>query len=99
MGSSAVVPRARCTDDGLFADWTLWHREKGTARKPHSEIDRETPWGYAWGVALAWLLQRDVIAIPKASSSDHVREKRAALDLTLTKRDFIELDEAFPPPP
>ena len=49
-------------------------------------------------VALAWLLQRDVVAIPKASSPDHVRENRGALDLKLTKRDFIELDEAFPPP-
>jgi diketogulonate reductase-like aldo/keto reductase len=49
-------------------------------------------------VALAWLLRRDVVAIPKASSPDHVRENRAALDLKLTKRDLMELDEAFPPP-
>jgi diketogulonate reductase-like aldo/keto reductase len=49
-------------------------------------------------VALAWLLQRDVVAIPKASTPDHVRENRAALDLKLTKRDLMELDEAFPPP-
>ena len=46
----------------------------------------------------AWLLQRDVFAIPKASSPDHVRENRAALDLKLTRKDFIDLDEAFPPP-
>jgi diketogulonate reductase-like aldo/keto reductase len=49
-------------------------------------------------VALAWLLQRDVIAIPKASNPEHVRENRAALDLILTKKDFEELDQAFPPP-
>ena len=49
-------------------------------------------------VALAWLLQRDVVAIPKASSPEHVRENRAALDLKLTKKDFLDLDEAFPPP-
>jgi diketogulonate reductase-like aldo/keto reductase len=49
-------------------------------------------------VALAWLLQHDFVAIPKASSPDHVRENRAALDLKLTKRDLIELDEAFHPP-
>jgi diketogulonate reductase-like aldo/keto reductase len=49
-------------------------------------------------VALAWLLQRDVIAIPKASSPDHVRENRGALELKLTKQDFIDLDEPFPPP-
>jgi len=49
-------------------------------------------------VALAWLLQRDVVAIPKASSPDHVRENRGALELKLTKQDFIDLDEPFPPP-
>lgn len=50
-------------------------------------------------VALAWLLQRDVVAIPKASTPEHVRENSAAANLKLTKRDFIDLDEAFPPPP
>ena len=49
-------------------------------------------------VALAWLLQGDVIAIPKASNLDHVRENRGALDLRLTGRDLGDLDEAFPPP-
>jgi diketogulonate reductase-like aldo/keto reductase len=49
-------------------------------------------------VALAWLLERDVIAIPKASSPDHVRENRAALEVRLTKQDCITLDETFPPP-
>jgi len=49
-------------------------------------------------VALAWLLQRDLIAIPKASNPEHVRENRAALDLTLTEEDLEELDQAFPPP-
>ena len=49
-------------------------------------------------VALAWLLQRDVIAIPKASNPEHVRENRAALDLILTEEDLEELDQAFPPP-
>jgi diketogulonate reductase-like aldo/keto reductase len=49
-------------------------------------------------VALAWLLQRDVIAVPKASNPEHVRENRAALDLILTKKDLEELDQAFPPP-
>jgi len=49
-------------------------------------------------VALAWLLQRDVVAIPKASSPDHVRENRGALELKLTKQDFIDLEEPFPSP-
>ena len=50
-------------------------------------------------VALAWLLARDgVITIPKASSEDHVRDNRAALDLHLAPEDLAELDRAFPPP-
>jgi len=49
-------------------------------------------------VALAWLLQHDVIAIPKASNLDHVRENRGALDLQLTADDLGELDEAFAAP-
>lgn len=50
-------------------------------------------------VALAWVLQREgVIAIPKATRLDHVRQNRAALDLRLTPEDRAELDAAFPPP-
>ena len=50
-------------------------------------------------VALAWLLRRDgVMVIPKAGSAEHVRQNRAALDLTLTEGDLADLDRAFPPP-
>ncbi|MGW7488867.1 aldo/keto reductase [Streptomyces sp. NPDC054786] len=50
-------------------------------------------------VALAWVLRLDdVIAIPKASSTAHVEDNRAALDLHLTEDDHRLLDEAFPPP-
>lgn len=50
-------------------------------------------------VALAWVLQRNgVIAIPKASSTAHVRENRGAADLVLTIQDLSELNRAFPPP-
>ena len=50
-------------------------------------------------IALAWLLhQEGVIAIPKASNQTHVRENRAALDLTLTDAELTELDRVFPPP-
>jgi diketogulonate reductase-like aldo/keto reductase len=50
-------------------------------------------------VGLAWLLRQDrVIAIPKASTPEHVRENRAALDITLTPEDLATLDHAFPPP-
>ena len=50
-------------------------------------------------VALAWLLQQpDIVVIPKATQTAHVRENRAALELTLTEEDLKELDQAFPPP-
>jgi len=50
-------------------------------------------------VALAWLLrQPDIVAIPKASQPEHIRENRAAHDLELSKRGLEELDQAFPPP-
>ena len=50
-------------------------------------------------VALAWVLRHDdVIAIPKAAKPEHVQDNHRALDLRLLKHDFLELDEAFPPP-
>lgn len=50
-------------------------------------------------IALAWVTaQKGVIAIPKASRQDHVRQNAAALDIALTPEDFADLDRAFPPP-
>lgn len=50
-------------------------------------------------LALAWTMRRDdVIAIPKASSVEHVRDNRAALDLELDAETLTALDAAFPPP-
>ena len=50
-------------------------------------------------IALAWVLrQRNVIAIPKASTASHVRDNAASLKIKLTKEDLAELDREFPPP-
>lgn len=50
-------------------------------------------------VCLAWVLHRDgVDAVPKASTPDHVRENRLALEVRLRPEDFAALDRAFPPP-
>lgn len=50
-------------------------------------------------IALAWVLRGDgIIAIPKASKAEHVRENRAALDIRLSAEDIEEIDRAFPPP-
>lgn len=50
-------------------------------------------------IALAWVIRDSgVVAIPRASSPEHVRENAAALDIRLDAQDFAELDAAFPPP-
>ncbi|TGQ06628.1 aldo/keto reductase [Mesorhizobium sp. M2E.F.Ca.ET.219.01.1.1] len=50
-------------------------------------------------IALAWVMaQPGVIAIPKATRQEHVRQNAAALDIKLTPEDFADLDRAFPPP-
>lgn len=50
-------------------------------------------------VGLSWLLQQEnIIAIPKASNQEHVKENSAALDIQLTQEELTELDKAFPPP-
>lgn len=50
-------------------------------------------------VALAWTMRHPhVVAIPKASRPEHVRENLVAADLVLTEADYAELDAAFPPP-
>lgn len=50
-------------------------------------------------IALAWTLRHPgVIAIPKASTVQHVKDNRACLDLNLTAIDLAELDHAFAPP-
>jgi diketogulonate reductase-like aldo/keto reductase len=49
-------------------------------------------------IALAWLLQQEVVAIPKASNPEHVRENRGALDVVVSEDDLAEIDRAFPPP-
>ena len=49
-------------------------------------------------LAIAWLLRQNVIAIPKASTLDHVRDNRSAVDIDLSSPIIDALDAAFPPP-
>ena len=50
-------------------------------------------------IATAWVLRhRNVIAIPKTSRSERVKEIVSAADLTLGNEDLAALDAAFPPP-
>ena len=48
-------------------------------------------------VALAWTIRQNAFAIPKASSVDHVRENRAAVDLSLSDEDLAAIDADFQP--
>ncbi|MFI9610103.1 aldo/keto reductase [Streptomyces sp. NPDC052023] len=49
-------------------------------------------------VALAWVLEQGVAAIPRSGSPDHVRENRGAMALHLPTKALKALDESFPPP-
>jgi len=50
-------------------------------------------------IALAWALRKPgVIAIPKASNLDHVRENAAAASIRLSADDLAVIDAAFAPP-
>lgn len=50
-------------------------------------------------IVLAWLLrQSDMIAIPKASKLEHVRDNAGASKIELDADDLREIDGAFPPP-
>ncbi|WP_312241640.1 aldo/keto reductase [Pantoea sp.] len=48
---------------------------------------------------LAWVInQTGVLAIPKASSVEHVRENAQALEVSLNVDELAAIDRAFPPP-
>ena len=50
-------------------------------------------------IAIAWALRKPgVIAIPKASNLEHVRENAAAASIKLTADDLAAIDAAFAPP-
>ncbi len=97
---------------GIEYDLLPWCRERAIPLMAYSPVEQGVLAGDGrlariadrYGVsrsqiALAWLLHQDgVIAIPKASTPDHVRDNRAAHDLRLIPADLQELDRAFPPP-
>ena len=49
-------------------------------------------------VALAWTMRDGALSIPKAASLAHIKDNRAAADLTLDAADLAAIDAAFPPP-
>ncbi len=96
---------------GIEWDLLPWCREAGVTVMAYSPIEQgRLLKGDALGavaravgatpaqVALAWVLEQGVAAIPCSGSSDHVRENRGAVDLHLPTEALDALDEAFPPP-
>lgn len=49
-------------------------------------------------LALAWLIARGAIVIPKAADVAHVRDNFGATGVTLSPHTLAALDDAFPPP-
>jgi diketogulonate reductase-like aldo/keto reductase len=97
---------------GIEADLLPWCRDRSIPIMAYSPVDqgrilRNRALGSVAArhdatpaqIALAFVLrQEDMMVIPKAVSEAHVRENRAALDITLTEADLAELAKAFPPP-
>ncbi|MBZ9965999.1 aldo/keto reductase [Mesorhizobium sp. BR1-1-2] len=97
---------------GLEFDLAPWSRQRGIPLMAYSPVEQGAlarnasldavaarHGATAAQIALAWVMhQEGVIAIPKASSQEHVRQNVAALEIKLTREDLAELDRAFPPP-
>jgi diketogulonate reductase-like aldo/keto reductase len=97
---------------GVEADLIPWCRARGIPIMAYSPVDRgrilrdrtlarvaARHGAEPAQVALAWLLRHEeMMVIPKATNAAHVRENRAALDLSLSPADLAELDGAFPAP-
>ncbi len=96
---------------GIEWDLVPWQREHGVPVMAYSPTDQgrllRDPGLSAFAlrtgrtpaqVALAWLLAREAIVIPKTSHPDRVQENATALDKPLTPDELHELDALFPPP-
>lgn len=100
------------TRRGVEWDLLPWLRERGVPTMAYSPIEQARllrdkglkEFAQRHGMTpaqagLAWLLgQEGVIAIPKSSSAEHVRENAAARDITLSVEQRAELDRLFAPP-
>ncbi|MFF7104938.1 aldo/keto reductase [Streptomyces nigra] len=112
-GDAVVVDQVLYNLSRRGIEWDLlpWCREAEVAVMAYSPIEQGRILGAealgavarALGatpaqVALAWVLEQGVSAIPRSGSPDHVRENRGAVDLRLPTEALEVLDEAFPPP-
>ncbi|UMB71008.1 aldo/keto reductase [Mycobacterium paraterrae] len=100
------------TRRGPEYDLIPWLSERGIPMMAYSPIEQGRLLGHpaldevarrhsatSAQIALAWVLRHDgVSAIPRASTSAHVRENAAAVQINLGPEDLSVLDRAFPPP-
>ncbi|MDR7224385.1 aldo/keto reductase [Aminobacter aminovorans] len=100
------------TRRGIEFDLVSWSRERGMPVMAYSPVEQGALASNkglakiaarhdatAAQIALAWVMaQPGVIAIPKATRLEHVRQNAAARDIALTAQDLAELDSLFPPP-
>lgn len=113
-GAQAATNQLLYNLDRRGIEWDLlpWLRERGVPVMAYSPIEQGRllrhrglrAFAQRHGMtqaqaALAWLLRRDdVIAIPKASSPERVKENAGALAHRLEAAQLAELDALFPPP-
>ncbi|MEV7754351.1 aldo/keto reductase [Streptomyces griseofuscus] len=112
-GDAAAVDQVLYNLSRRGIEWDLlpWCREAGVTVMAYSPIEQgRLLKGGALGavaralgatpaqVALAWVLEQGVAAIPRSGSPGHVRENRGALDLHLPTETLDALGEAFSPP-
>jgi diketogulonate reductase-like aldo/keto reductase len=99
------------SERGIEFSLLPWQREHGVALMAYCPIDQGTlarakalqPLAQRLDatpaqLALAWLLSRGVIAIPKAVQEPHLHDNLAAASLRLDAAALAELDTLFPPP-
>ncbi len=78
------IAKGRISQGGRGERWRLLDQIAGKYGKTRIQI------------ALNWLItKKPVIAIPKASSPDHVRENAGAVGWKMAEEDHLRLDEAF----
>ena len=101
------------TRRGIELDLLPWCTQRGIPIMAYSPIEQGRLLGHSAlqrlahqyhatpaQIALAWVLRNPaIIAIPKASNSQHVQENRAAVNIHLTDDDLELLDREFPQPP
>ncbi len=112
-GTSCVTNQVlyNVTRRGPEFDLVPWLAEASMALMAYSPVEQgRLPRGGAlasvaatrgvtpYQVALSWAMRDGAIAIPKAASPAHVRDNRAAADLSLSTEDLAVLDAAFAPP-